>query len=60
MSQVLLEENLTSEDGRPTVSRTITIVTRPACGMPAAPMEAIVAVMLIAKIFPAESSRPRT
>jgi len=56
----MLEKYFTSDEGRPTVSRTITIVTRPACGMPAAPMDAIVAVMLIAKIFPAESSRPRT
>lgn len=35
-----------SPDGRPTVSRTMTIVTNPACGMPAAPIEAAVAVIL--------------
>lgn len=35
-----------SEDGSPTVSNTITMVTSPACGMPAAPIEAAVAVIL--------------
>lgn len=37
---------VTSSAGRPTVSKTMTIVTRPACGMPAAPIEAAVAVTL--------------
>ena len=36
----------TSSDGRRTVSNTITIVTRPACGIPAAPILAAVAVIL--------------
>jgi hypothetical protein len=35
-----------SPDGRPTVSSTITIVTKPACGIPAAPILAAVAVIL--------------
>lgn len=38
--------SVTSSAGNPTVSNTITIVTRPACGMPAAPMLAAVAVIL--------------
>jgi len=38
--------NETSSAGNPSVSKTITIVTKPACGMPAAPIEAIVAVTL--------------
>jgi hypothetical protein len=37
---------VTSSAGRPTVSKTMTIVTRPACGMPAAPIDAAVAVTL--------------
>ena len=37
---------VTSSIGSPTAARTITMVTRPACGTPAAPMEAAVAVML--------------
>lgn len=37
---------ITSSEGSPTVSSTITIVTRPACGMPAAPILAAVAVTL--------------
>lgn len=36
-----------SSDGRPTVSSTITMVTSPADGMPAAPIEAAVAVTLL-------------
>lgn len=36
----------TSSDGRRTVSNTITIVTKPACGIPAAPILAAVAVIL--------------
>ena len=36
----------TASDGRRTVSNTITIVTRPACGIPAAPILAAVAVIL--------------
>lgn len=35
-----------SSDGNPTVSSTITMVTRPADGIPAAPIEAAVAVTL--------------
>lgn len=35
-----------SSGGRPTDVSTITMVTRPACGIPAAPMLAAVAVML--------------
>lgn len=38
--------NDTSSAGNPNVSNTITIVTKPAWGMPAAPMDAIVAVIL--------------
>lgn len=37
---------VTSSAGRPTVSRTMTIVIKPACGIPAAPIEAAVAVTL--------------
>ena len=37
---------ITSSAGSPTVSSTITIVTSPACGIPAAPMLAAVAVTL--------------
>ena len=37
----------TASLGRPTVSRTMTRVTRPACGIPAAPMLAAVAVIEI-------------
>lgn len=40
---------ITSSAGNPTVSRTITIVTRPACGIPAAPTLAAVAVTLETK-----------
>jgi len=39
--------NETSSAGSPNVSKTITIVTNPACGIPAAPIDAIVAVTLI-------------
>ena len=35
-----------SSTGSPTADSTITMVTRPACGTPAAPIEAAVAVML--------------
>lgn len=35
-----------SSVGSPTAASTITIVTRPACGTPAAPTDAAVAVML--------------
>lgn len=35
-----------SSGGKPTEVKTITMVTRPACGIPAAPMLAAVAVML--------------
>ena len=37
----------TASLGKPTVSRTMTRVTRPACGIPAAPMLAAVAVIEI-------------
>lgn len=37
---------VTSVEGRPTVSKTITIVTSPAWGIPAAPILAAVAVIL--------------
>jgi hypothetical protein len=36
----------TSSAGKPSVSSTITMVTTPACGIPAAPILAAVAVML--------------
>lgn len=42
----------TSSAGKPTVSRTITRVTNPAWGIPAAPILAAVAVMLMATMFP--------
>ena len=35
-----------SSTGSPTADSTITMVTRPACGTPAAPIEAAVAVIL--------------
>ena len=35
-----------SSTGNPTAESTITMVTRPACGTPAAPMDAAVAVIL--------------
>lgn len=38
--------NVMSSVGSPTEVRTMTIVTRPACGIPAAPMLAAVAVIL--------------
>lgn len=38
--------NAPSAAGNPTASNTITMVTRPACGMPAAPILANVAVIL--------------
>lgn len=38
-----------SSVGRPTEVSTITIVTSPACGIPAAPMLAAVAVILMGK-----------
>lgn len=37
---------VTSSAGRPTVSSTMTMVINPACGIPAAPIEAAVAVTL--------------
>lgn len=39
--------NEISSDGRPTVSSTITMVTNPADGIPAAPIDAAVAVTLM-------------
>ena len=41
---------VTSSIGNPTAARTITMVTRPACGTPAAPMEAAVAVILLTRV----------
>lgn len=38
-----------SSAGRPTTSSTITMVTKPACGIPAAPIAAAVAVILLRK-----------
>lgn len=38
--------SVTSSIGSPTAANTITMVTKPACGTPAAPTEAAVAVML--------------
>lgn len=49
--------SVTSSAGNPTVSNTITIVTRPACGMPAAPMLAAVAVILQKYIKPSKLLR---
>ena len=43
---------VTSSAGSPTVSNTITMVTKPACGIPAAPILAAVAVMAIAIVWP--------
>ena len=43
---------VTSSAGKPTVSKTITIVTSPACGIPAAPILAAVAVIEIAATSP--------
>lgn len=45
-SQSTVMMSVTSSGGSPTVSRTMTIVTRPAWGMPAAPILAAVAVTL--------------
>lgn len=42
---------VTSSAGRPTTSSTITMVTRPAWGIPAAPMAAAVAVILVGEIW---------
>jgi len=46
-----------SSGGSPTVSSTITMVTSPAWGMPAAPILAAVAVMDTAQICPSDRSR---
>lgn len=40
----------TCSAGSPIVLSTMTIVTRPACGIPAAPIAAAVAVMLVKKL----------
>lgn len=45
-NQSILIIMLMSSAGNPTVSNTMTIVTKPADGMPAAPIEAAVAVTL--------------
>lgn len=41
-----------SSTGRPTAANTITMVMRPACGTPAAPMDAAVAVILKKTMVP--------
>jgi len=46
-SQSTARMRATSSVGNPTADRTITIVTRPACGTPAAPIAAAVAVTLL-------------
>ena len=51
-SQSTAKMMVTSSAGSPTVSKTITIVTKPACGIPAAPILAAVAVIEIAIIWP--------
>ena len=51
---------VTSSAGSPTVSNTITIVTNPACGIPAAPILAAVAVMEIAATSPIDIVFSRT
>lgn len=54
---------LMSSVGKPTEVSTMTMVTSPACGMPAAPMLAAVAVMLqrekVVAGIPATSLAPR-
>lgn len=45
-SQSIARIIVTSSVGNPTAVRTITMVTRPACGTPAAPIAAAVAVIL--------------
>nr|AAC61495.1 antisense product of high-affinity glutamate transporter EAAC1 and EAAC2 [Mus musculus] len=49
---------VTSSAGSPTALSTITMVTRPAWGTPAAPMLAAVAVMLMVTICPMLRSKP--
>ena len=46
-TQSMATISVMSAGGNPTEVRTITMVTRPACGIPAAPMLAAVAVMLM-------------
>lgn len=46
-SQSMLIIILMSSAGKPTVSSTMTIVTKPADGIPAAPIDAAVAVTLL-------------
>uniref|UniRef100_A0A8C6HZX9 Uncharacterized protein n=1 Tax=Mus spicilegus TaxID=10103 RepID=A0A8C6HZX9_MUSSI len=50
--------SVTSSAGSPTALSTITMVTRPAWGTPAAPMLAAVAVMLMVTICPMLRSKP--
>ena len=45
-NQSMASIRATSSVGKPTAESTITIVTSPACGTPAAPMAAAVAVIL--------------
>uniref|UniRef100_A0A8C9QHZ8 Uncharacterized protein n=3 Tax=Marmotini TaxID=337730 RepID=A0A8C9QHZ8_SPEDA len=56
-SQSTATIRVTSSAGRPTALSTITMVTRPAWGTPAAPMLAAVAVMLIVMICPMPKSK---
>ena len=59
-SQSTARMSATSSAGSPTVSSTMIMVTRPACGIPAAPIEAAVAVMLTATTLPKSSGISRT
>ena len=57
-SQSTVRMRDTASLGSPTVCSTITIVTSPAWGMPAAPMLAAVAVMEMAKMSPILTACP--
>uniref|UniRef100_A0A8C8U207 Uncharacterized protein n=1 Tax=Peromyscus maniculatus bairdii TaxID=230844 RepID=A0A8C8U207_PERMB len=56
-SQSTAMMRVTSSAGRPTALSTITMVTRPAWGTPAAPMLAAVAVILMVMICPMLKSK---
>lgn len=49
-----------SSDGRPTVSNTMTMVTNPADGIPAAPIEAAVAVTLLIRSIHVTNKKKQT
>lgn len=49
-----------SSDGRPTVSNTMTMVTNPADGIPAAPIEAAVAVTLLIRNIHVTNKKKQT